>query len=112
MKKLLQFLLALAVFSGAALSAQDISGAWQGTLSGGNLRTVLKIAKADNGGWSATLYSIDQGGGAIPVTSITLDGTALKFSIDPLSGKYEGTLSADATAITGTWVQGEARRIR
>jgi CubicO group peptidase (beta-lactamase class C family) len=107
MKKLLQFLLALVAFSGAALSAQDLSGTWQGTLmAGGNLRTVLKIAKVDSGGWSAVMYSIDQGGAAIPVTSITLDGTSLKFSIDPLGGKYEGVLSADATAITGTWAQG------
>ncbi|MGD0646571.1 MAG: hypothetical protein ABR971_01175 [Acidobacteriaceae bacterium] len=41
----------------------DISGNWQGTYEAGKgLRIVLKISKADTGGWKAALYSIDQGG--------------------------------------------------
>jgi hypothetical protein len=94
MKKLLQILLTLAIFSGAALSAQDISGIWQGTLlEGGNLRTVIKIVKTDGGDLSAMMYSIDQGGRPIPITSIALDGMSLKFSIDSLHGNYVEAVS-------------------
>jgi hypothetical protein len=44
--------------------AQNIADTWQGTLHAGrDLRTVVKISKADDGGYKAVLYSIDQGGG-------------------------------------------------
>jgi hypothetical protein len=103
MKKLT--LLALAAVT---LYAQDISGTWQGTLHAGrDLRTVLKISKADAGGLKAVFYSIDQGGQGIPVTSISLQGTAFKFAIAPIGGTYEGKLAnTDGTSITGFWRQG------
>jgi len=48
--------------SGSTLHAQDIAGDWQGNLKAGTgLRLILHITKSDNGGWSAMLFSIDQG---------------------------------------------------
>jgi uncharacterized protein (TIGR03435 family) len=94
----------------AATSAEhargDIAGNWQGTLPAEkSLRIVVKIAKADKG-WSATMYSIDQGAYPIKTTSITLDGSTLKYAVDLIGGNYEGTLSADGNSIVGTWTQG------
>jgi CubicO group peptidase (beta-lactamase class C family) len=112
MKKLLLLLIAVASFFGAASRAQDkqdIAGNWQGTLAGANLRLIVQIAKAGNG-WSAALYSIDQGGGAIPASSITLEGSSLKFSSSQIGGSYTGTLSPDGQSITGTWTQGGGPR--
>jgi hypothetical protein len=44
-------------------SAQNIADTWQGALHAGrDLRTVVKISKADDGGYKAVFYSIDQGG--------------------------------------------------
>jgi len=116
MKKLLLCVVAFSLLVQPALPAQnqqaspatapDIAGVWQGTLTGGNLRTIIRIVKAGSGSWSATLYSIDQGGVGIPVTSITLDGSSLKFSIDGLRGNYVGTLSPDNASIQGDWSQG------
>jgi uncharacterized protein (TIGR03435 family) len=110
--------LTVLVVSGLALAAQapaqsppsnprDLTGTWQGTLHAGkDLRTVLKISKADNGGWKAVFYSIDQGALPINVSSVTLDGSTVKYSIDLILGSYEGKLSADGNSITGKWSQG------
>jgi uncharacterized protein (TIGR03435 family) len=84
----------------------DISGDWQGTLQAGKLlRTVLKITKTDKG-WSATMYSIDQGAQPIKATSATLDGSTFKYTVDLIGGSYQGTLGADGNSIAGTWTQG------
>ena len=87
--------------------AQNIADTWQGTLHAGrDLRTVVKISKADDGGYKAVFYSIDQGGDGLPVTKITLEGTTVKMSLTMIGGTYEGKLSADGKTITGTWSQG------
>ena len=86
---------------------QGIVGTWQGTLHAGkDLRTVVKISKADDGGYKAVFYSIDQGGDGLPVTKITLEGTTVKMSLTMINGTYEGKLSSDGKTITGTWSQG------
>lgn len=86
---------------------QNIADTWQGTLHDGqDLRIVVKISKADGGGYKAVSYSIDQGGGAIPATTITLLGTTVKMSFAMIGGTYEGKLSPDGKSIAGAWSQG------
>jgi uncharacterized protein (TIGR03435 family) len=86
---------------------QGIADTWQGTLHARqDLRTVVKITKADDGGYKAVFYSIDQGGDGLPVTKITVDGTAVKMTLTMIAGTYEGKLSPDGKTITGTWSQG------
>jgi uncharacterized protein (TIGR03435 family) len=107
MKKLMLWIIALAALPGGSLLAQDITGDWQGTLEAGRaLRIVMKITKADTGGLKAAMYSIDQGGQAIPVSSVTLQGSTVKMSVSMIGGSYEGTLNAGGNSITGTWTQG------
>ena len=99
---------AVLLFAVGVLHAQapDISGNWQGTLqSGKGLRTLLKISKADNGGWKALFYSIDQGSTPISVTSVTVDKLSFGFTIKPLDVTYSGTLNSDRTAIEGSATQ-------
>ena len=87
--------------------AQDIADTWQGTLHGGkDLRAVIKIAKANSGGYKAAFYSIDQGGAPFPVTNITLEGNTVKYSIKAFDLSYEGKLSADGKMIMGRSSQG------
>ena len=87
--------------------AQSLADTWQGTLHAGrDLRTVVKISKADDGGYKALFYSIDQGGDPIPVTRITLDGPSVKMSLTAIDGTYDGKLGPDGKTITGTWTQG------
>jgi uncharacterized protein (TIGR03435 family) len=95
----------------AILSAQDLVGTWQGTLqaSGRDLRTVFKIA--NDGGLKATMYSIDQGPGALP-GNVTLQGSAISIAIPGIGATYAGRLSADGETIDGTWSQPGAPALR
>ncbi len=88
--------------------AQDIVGDWRGSLKAGGaeLRLVLHVTKAADGGLKATLDSVDQGARGIAVSSITLKEHKLTLAVADVAGAYEGTVNADATAITGTWAQG------
>jgi uncharacterized protein (TIGR03435 family) len=93
--------------STADTSTQSIADTWQGTLHAGkDLRTVVKISKADGGGYKAVFFSIDQGGNPLPVTTITLQGTTVKMTLTAIGGTYEGKLSADGKSIAGNWSQG------
>ncbi len=87
--------------------AQGFEGTWQGTLHAGqDLRIVNKISKAAAGGYSAILYSIDQGGQPLPFDKVTVDGSSITMTLKMIGGKYEGKLSSDGNTIAGTWTQG------
>jgi len=91
----------------AASPAQSLADTWQGTLHAGrDLRIVVKISKADGGGYKAVFYSIDQGGDGLPVTKMTVDGSTVKMTLTMISGTYEGKLSGDGKTIDGNWSQG------
>jgi uncharacterized protein (TIGR03435 family) len=74
--------------------------------AGRDLRIVVKISKADGGGYKAVFYSIDQGGDGLPVTKMTVDGSTVKMTLTMISGTYEGKLSGDGKTIDGNWSQG------
>lgn len=89
--------------------AQDITGEWQGKLSlgGEELRVILQVAKGHAGGWTATSVVVTPADvpSRFRVSSVTLDGSTLKFSIEEVSGAYEGKVNADGNSIKGTWIQ-------
>lgn len=109
MKKLLRTI-ALAVVAVGGLFAQDwnLAGAWQGTLSvqGKELRIVVKVSKGDDGGFKSVFYSIDQSGQGINAGSTTLQSSTVKMALAGMGASYEGKVSADGNAITGTFTQG------
>ena len=107
MKKLILCIVALTMALGTNALAQDLSGNWQGTLKAGrDLRIILNFSKGDKDAWTAKMYSIDQGGQAIPVSSVTKQGSSIKISVDMIGGTFEGKLSDDNKTIAGTWTQG------
>src|SRR6516164_1415399 len=105
-------ILALLALPGNALLAQNITGTWQGTLKGTgtngsvDLRTVMKISRADNESLKGVFYSIDQDPTPVAITSVTLKGTAVRVALTQLNGTFEGTLSGDGNTISGKWTQG------
>jgi uncharacterized protein (TIGR03435 family) len=115
MKKLL-CLVALTAFFSTALRAQnaplDLTGTWQGNLIATApdppLRTLVKFAKGDKGGWTGTMYRVDQPGWAVPLTNIQLQGRAITFSIEQMDSTYEAKISPDGSLMTGTWSHGAA----
>jgi uncharacterized protein (TIGR03435 family) len=90
---------------GIAAQAQDISGTWQGTLHAGkDLRIIVKVT-SDDGLLKGAMYSIDQGGQPIALSSVSLQGITFTFGVDSINGTYEGKLSADSKTIVGIWTQ-------
>jgi uncharacterized protein (TIGR03435 family) len=107
MKKLPLCIVVLAAMSATGARAQDLSGNWQATLKAGqDLRVIFNFYKGDKDAWNAKMYSIDQGGQPIPVTSVTRHESSIKISVDMIGGTFEGKLSEDGKTITGTWTQG------
>ncbi len=104
MRKLL-----LGAFLGSSLYAQDIVGDWKGTISNPDLqvRLALHVTKTANGGLDATLDSVDQGALGLAISSMTLKGSTLKFTIAAANGTYEGKVAPGGGAIDGIWTQGE-----
>jgi len=84
---------------------QDIVGDWQGKPKGIQLAMILHISKDSDGNLKASMDSPDQGAFGIPVTSISLKNSKLKFEVAQIHGSYEGKLSGDASEISGSWHQ-------
>ncbi len=84
----------------------DIDGAWQGGIDVGqnSLRMIFHIVNTEDG-LMATLDVPDQGAKAVPVTTVTRDGSALKLEMKGLGGGFEGKVSPDLSTIDGTWTQ-------
>ena len=109
MKRTLLWMAGLALMLGtlgSSLQAQDkdtkdITGNWQGTLQvGQGARTLIKISN-DDGKLKAMMYNVDQGAAPLPITSISLQGQTVTFTIKQIEVTYSGTLSADGKSITG-----------
>lgn len=104
MKTLL--LVLIAFLTSLSLTAQNITGEWNGALKvqGTQLRLVFTITKTDTG-ISATMDSPDQGAKGIPTTSTTFENSILRITIANAKIEYEGTLGND-NIIVGTFKQG------
>jgi D-alanyl-D-alanine carboxypeptidase len=101
---LLVVMVAAGLSSHSSLHAQDIVGDWQATLKseGSNDRLILHITRNDKAGLSAVLYDLDDLPAMTPVTTIALEASDIKFAIDEFHFTYQGKVSGNGTAITGT----------
>lgn len=84
----------------------DIDGDWLGTLDTGmgKLRLALHITNTDQG-LTATMDSLDQAANGMPITSMTRNGSSLKFDMKAINGAYDGIITNDLQSFTGTWTQ-------
>jgi hypothetical protein len=91
--------------------AADLQGFWEGTVSVGHmtLRLVLKVEKAPDGTYTATMDSIDQGAADIPVKSVRMNDRTVQFQLPLLRAGYAGDLNARATEMSGEWRQGSVK---
>lgn len=113
MKKILWIGVAALLLASAASAQQDISGVWQGTLEmgGQKVRGLLRVSKGDDGAWHGMIVPIDvtnDWGTGVPVSSMTLQGANLEFTVDANQGVYHGKVSAGGKSISGTWKQGQS----
>jgi len=87
---------------------QVLEGVWEGALdvNGTQLHVRFSFIKNADGGITATFDSLDQGVNGLPVASIAKTGDTVKLDMKAVGCSYEGTLSKDASAMTGTFSQG------
>jgi pimeloyl-ACP methyl ester carboxylesterase len=105
MLRVLEVVLCLMLASVSA-RAQGLPGDWMGTLDAGpiKLRLVFHITENEKG-LAATLDSLDQNAKGLPVSSVTLNGAAVKLEMPQIGAVYEGQRSADGARIDGTFTQ-------
>lgn len=88
------------------VTAQDIAGTWQGTLSlpAVKLRLVFHITKTDSG-YTSTMDSPDQGAAGIPMDVTSYKKDSLTLSLNRLALRYQGTYRSDSDIVQGTFTQ-------
>ncbi len=98
-------LLLIALWVSFTISAQDITGQWNGVLKvqGIQLRLVFNVSKSDSG-FSATMDSPDQGANGIPVTTTTFENPEIKFVVAMAGIEYKGAIKDNE--IVGIFKQG------
>ena len=108
MKKILLLTIPF-IFNCVSLNAQGISGDWNGLLeiSGVKLRLVFHLLQ-EEGKWTASMDSPDQGAFDIPATEAAFDPPLLRIKIAALLLEYSGTLSDNGEEVRGTFIQGGA----
>src|SRR5436853_4350303 len=78
-------------------SSPSVLGTWEGTLDAGaaKLRLVLHIDGAKEGALVGRLDSHDQGATDLPIDSLSVAGSILRFEMKSLAAMYEGKLESD-----------------
>ncbi len=89
----------------------SLEGTWLGTLKvtpTASLRVVFNIERNPDGSFSGTLDSPDQGATGLPISRIAVEDNKITVEATATGGRYEGTLSADGSEMSGQWTQGGA----
>jgi pimeloyl-ACP methyl ester carboxylesterase len=89
----------------------SLPGIWEGVLKvpgGGELTVVFHIQRAEDGGFSATMDSPDQGAKGIPVSEVRCADGLVRLVSTAVNGVFEGRLAADGTRMQGEWRQSGA----
>ena len=95
--------------SSPAGNGSRITGAWLGSLQihGIELRLGLEVSETD-GKLAAVLDSIDQNV-KIAVTRMETRGRKVRFEARSIGAGFQGDISDDGSALSGTWEQGGSR---
>jgi uncharacterized protein len=88
-----------------------LEGKWAGSLQADDtvLHLVLHVSKSEDGGFKATLDSLDQAVYGIEVTLLGQKGSNLQFTVSSVGASFEGKISIDHSKIEGVWSQGNLR---
>jgi pimeloyl-ACP methyl ester carboxylesterase len=89
------------------LFSQSITGTWNGVLDiqgMAKLRLVFHIQE-ENGVYTATMDSPDQGASGIPTQGVTYEHPTVTIDMSALGAKYVGAVAEDFSAINGTFTQ-------
>lgn len=99
-------LLVLFGICSAFLFGQSLSGNWYGTLDAMGQKLPLVLHLSDSAGnWKGTLDSPKQKANDIQMSTVSVNGKKLRFTINKLQASYEGELN-DSMVIRGKFKQG------
>ena len=88
------------------LFGQSLSGNWYGTLDAMGQKLPLVLHLSDSAGnWKGTLDSPKQKANDIQMSTVSVNGKKLRFTINKLQASYEGELN-DSMVIRGKFKQG------
>lgn len=102
-----RLLLLLSLLLPLPATAQNLNGDWNGALrlpNGGSLRTLFQF-RDTQAGLMVTPINVDLRGETYPAGTAKLTGKSLSIAFPAQGSTYQGTLSGDGDAITGTWSQ-------
>ena len=97
-----------------AYFTNDASGHWQGsiTMPFGELRLEVDLARDSQGKWQGTIAVPDQKLNGLPLTTVTVDGASVTFTVrGGRGGTFRGTLSADGRSLAGTASSSEGETV-
>ena len=88
-----------------------VTGDWMGTLAvgGTELRVVVHLRDAADGGLTGTMDSPDQGAEGIPLGTVEATADTLRFAVPSIAGRFAGVIAEDGQSIEGQWAQGGGR---
>ena len=103
------FVLLFICFHAVLLSAQTLTGDWNGLLEvpGVKLRLVFHVEEKDGAFW-ATMDSPDQGAFGISTSAVTFSPPLLRIQIAALLLEFSGTVNDKGEEIEGVFKQGGA----
>jgi uncharacterized protein len=86
---------------------QVLEGVWEGALdiNGTPLHLRLNFTKNADGSIAGTLDSPDQKVTGLRIDGISRTADSVTIDVKTIGGSYQGTLSNDASTLTGTWTQ-------
>src|SRR5262245_63791332 len=92
-----------AAWAAPPAATPPLDGDWSGALEAGanRLRLVLHVGKRPQGGYAASLDSVDQGATGLKVDELTVRDRTVSLRMVDLAASYTGTLSDDGTSISG-----------
>jgi uncharacterized protein (TIGR03435 family) len=87
---------------------QTLAGQWQGSISGKGLRLAFVLqTDSAGGGYTATMYRMDQDGRPVAASVVT-QGSTVRLSVPTANMTFEGKLALDGNSIAGTLTEGQA----
>ena len=91
------------------VAGQGLAGQWRGSIKpvpAIELRLQVELQADTTGKISGNLLSLDQGGPALAIETLTEKDGSVKFDVPRVRGGFEGKLNADGSEIMGEWTQG------
>ena len=92
-------------------SDNGIEGIWLGTLKvpGAELRITVTFSGSETGSWKATMNSLDQGSGELPMDEVKFESPHLYAKLAAAGIEFEGNVNQDATVWKCEFRQGPAK---